>query len=108
VEQKEIKNRQQVLDELKAVETLGGEGLMLRKPGSMYEGNRSSTLLKVKTFYDAEAVVTGYAEGKGRNKGVTGALKCKMESGKVWYRPCCPSQEYSFLSVADLQRRHRS
>jgi DNA ligase-1 len=30
----------------------GGEGIMLRKPGSLYEHKRSSTLLKVKTFYD--------------------------------------------------------
>jgi DNA ligase-1 len=47
------------------------------------EGKRSSSLLKVKTFFDAEAVVTGYISGKGRNQGVTGSLKCKMESGKV-------------------------
>lgn len=38
----------------------------------------------MQTFYDAEAVVTGYAPGKGRNDGVTGALKCKMESGKTF------------------------
>jgi DNA ligase-1 len=42
--------------------------------------------LKIKTFYDAEAVVTGYVPGKGRNKGVAGALKCKMASGKVSQR----------------------
>lgn len=35
------------------------------------------------TFYDAEAVVTGHTLGKGKNMGVAGALKCKMESGKV-------------------------
>jgi DNA ligase-1 len=52
-------------------------------PNSTYEGRRSGSLLKIKTFYDAEAIVTGYAAGKGRNKGVTGALKCKMASGKV-------------------------
>ena len=66
---------------------------------SHYENGRSSTLLKIKvqihfavlslpyfdlkSFYDAEAEVTGYVEGKGRNAGVTGALKCKMASGKV-------------------------
>lgn len=49
----------------------------------MYEGKRSNTLLKVKTFYDAEAVVLGYEPGKGHAKGMTGALKCQMESGKV-------------------------
>ena len=35
--------------ELARVESLGGEGLMLRQPGSQYEAGRSSTLLKVKT-----------------------------------------------------------
>jgi DNA ligase-1 len=75
-------SRQHVLDKLKEIETLGGEGLMLRKAGSLYEGKRSNSLLKIKTFYDAEAVVTGYMPGKGRNKGVTGALKCKMAIGK--------------------------
>ncbi|KAJ3997621.1 hypothetical protein F5050DRAFT_1670921 [Lentinula boryana] len=84
VEQEKAKSRQHVLDKLKEVESLGGEGLMLRMPGSLYEGKRSSTLLKIKSFYDAEAVVTGYKAGKGRNAGVTGALKCKMASGKTF------------------------
>jgi DNA ligase 1 len=39
--------------------------------------------LKIKTFYDAEAIVTGYVPGKGKHSGSTGALKCKMASGKV-------------------------
>jgi DNA ligase-1 len=34
------------------VNKAGGEGIMLRKPGSLYEHKRSTTLLKVKTFYD--------------------------------------------------------
>lgn len=78
-----VRDRQHVLDELKRVEGLGGEGLMLRKPGSKYEGHRSASLLKIKTFYDAEAVVTGYTPGKGKHAGVAGALSCTMESGKV-------------------------
>ncbi|KXN82465.1 DNA ligase [Leucoagaricus sp. SymC.cos] len=84
VEQEQARDRQHVLDRLKEIESLGGEGVMLRRPGSVYEGCRSSSLLKLKTFYDAEAVVVGYVEGKGKNKGVTGALKCKMESGKTF------------------------
>ncbi|KAL0060661.1 hypothetical protein AAF712_012538 [Marasmius tenuissimus] len=84
VEQEKSKGRDHVLEKLKEIETLGGEGLMLRKPKSQYEGHRSSSLLKVKTFYDAEAIVTGHADGSGKNKGVCGALKCKMESGKTF------------------------
>ncbi|KAJ3165366.1 hypothetical protein HDU88_004160 [Geranomyces variabilis] len=81
-EQTRCKDRQHVLDMLKQVEALGAEGLMLRQPGSCYEGKRSKTLLKVKTFFDAEAEVIGHEPGKGRNKGVCGALKVVMESGK--------------------------
>jgi DNA ligase-1 len=62
---------------LSAAEALGGEGLMLRKAGSNYEEGRSMTLLKVKTFYDAEARVVGHKPGKGRHKGRLGALECE-------------------------------
>ncbi|KAI0029276.1 DNA ligase/mRNA capping enzyme [Vararia minispora EC-137] len=84
VEHEQVRDRQHVLDKLKDIEKLGGEGLMLRKPMSQYEGRRSNTMLKVKTFFDAEAVVVGYEPGKGRHKGVTGSLKCRMESGKTF------------------------
>ncbi|KAJ6466915.1 hypothetical protein C8R45DRAFT_838778 [Mycena sanguinolenta] len=84
VQHEKAKDRQHVLDTLKEVEGLGGEGLMLRKPKSNYEGRRSGTLLKIKTFYDAEAEVTGYTAGKGKHAGLTGALKCKMQSGKTF------------------------
>ncbi|KAH8114532.1 DNA ligase/mRNA capping enzyme [Phellopilus nigrolimitatus] len=84
VEQLKAKSHEHVLEMLKEVEQAGGEGLMLRKSGSLYEGRRSSTLQKIKTFYDAEAKVTGYIPGKGKNKGVTGALKCVMASGKTF------------------------
>ncbi|TFK20564.1 DNA ligase/mRNA capping enzyme [Coprinopsis marcescibilis] len=84
VEHVAARDHAHVLERLKEVEELGGEGVMLREPDSKYQGSRSNTLLKVKTFYDAEAVVTGYAPGKGRNAGTTGALMCRMESGKTF------------------------
>jgi DNA ligase-1 len=55
--------------ELAQIEALGGEGLMLRQPGSRYEAGRSATLLKIKSFHDAEAVVVGHEPGAGRHKG---------------------------------------
>lgn len=85
VKQVKAKDKDHVLEMLKEVEELGGEGLMLRKPRSKYEGSRSSTLLKVKTFYDAEAVVTGYRAGSGKNASVTGALSCQMACGKTFH-----------------------
>jgi DNA ligase 1 len=67
--------------ELDRMEELGGEGLMLRRPGSRYEVGRSSTLLKVKRFHDAEATVLGHQPGAGRHKGRLGALLVKTADG---------------------------
>lgn len=67
--------------ELERVEGLGGEGLMLRRAGSRYEGGRSATLLKVKRFLDAEARVVGHQEGAGRHKGRLGALLVELDDG---------------------------
>ncbi|MCC9606479.1 DNA ligase [Blastopirellula sp. JC732] len=67
--------------ELARVNALGGEGLMLREPGSKYEIGRSFTLLKVKTFHDAEAIVIGHQPGKGKYKGRLGALTVQMPDG---------------------------
>ncbi len=67
--------------ELARVEALGGEGMMLRKPGSKYEAGRSHTLLKVKTFHDAEARVVEHVAGMGKHKGRLGALVVELENG---------------------------
>jgi DNA ligase-1 len=70
--------------ELAHVEAMGGEGLMLRQPGSRYESGRSATLLKVKSFHDAEARVLKHLEGAGRHKGRLGALLVEMPSGTTF------------------------
>jgi len=68
-------------EELKRVEALGGEGLMLRQPESLYVVGRSATLLKVKSFKDDEAVVIGHIAGTGRHKGRMGALQVRLADG---------------------------
>jgi DNA ligase-1 len=68
-------------EELARVESLGGEGLMLRQPASRYAAGRSATLLKVKTFLDAEARVLEHQAGAGRHKGRLGALFVEMAGG---------------------------
>jgi len=75
------KNLNALRAELARVESLGGEGLMLRQPGSRYVAGRSSTLLKVKTFHDAEATVVGHQAGTGRHKGRLGALLVRLPDG---------------------------
>ncbi|CAG8471879.1 16080_t:CDS:2 [Acaulospora colombiana] len=66
VQQKLCRSSQDVWDELKRVESIGGEGLMIRKPRSEYVCSRSNVLLKVKSFFDGEALVEGYEPGKGK------------------------------------------
>lgn len=68
-------------EELRRVEALGGEGVMMRRPGSHYEVGRSHSLLKVKTFHDAEAIVVGHQPGTGKHKGRLGALLVQMPNG---------------------------
>jgi DNA ligase 1 len=60
---------------------LGGEGVMLRKPGSAYEHRRSGSLLKVKSFMDAEAKITGHVPGEGKHAGRLGAYEAVLVKG---------------------------
>ena len=72
----------QLLAERDRVVREGGEGLMLRQPGSAYEPRRSPTLLKVKPFDDAEATVIAHEPGQGKYAGKLGALRVRTEDGK--------------------------
>ena len=69
---------------------------MLRKPGSLYVGGRSATLLKVKSFVDDEAIVRAHEPGissfplfiaqsvtigKGKHKGKVGSLLVELANG---------------------------
>jgi DNA ligase-1 len=67
--------------EMTRLDAIGGEGIMLRQPGSSYEAGRSRTLLKCKRFRDAEATVIGHEPGTGRHKGRMGALLVEMANG---------------------------
>jgi DNA ligase-1 len=71
----------QLRAELARVEGLGGEGLMVRQPESRYEVGRSLTLLKIKSFRDAEARVIDHLKGAGRHKGRLGALFVELADG---------------------------
>ncbi|BFZ13136.1 hypothetical protein BsWGS_16175 [Bradybaena similaris] len=82
VEQTKCKSLTHLDEKLTRILNLGGEGLMIRKPQSLYERTRSTTLLKIKKFYDAEAIVIGHDKGKGANAFRCGSLRCRMACGK--------------------------
>ena len=81
VEHEVCQNEQHLRKRLAEIEALGGEGLILRQPESAYTVGRSSTILKVKTFQDAEAVVLAHLPGSGRNTGRMGAIQVKLPNG---------------------------
>jgi DNA ligase-1 len=66
---------------LRDVENRGGEGVMLRAPGSPHVAGRSGFLRKVKSFDDAEATVLGYNPGAGKFVGVVGSLRVALPDG---------------------------
>jgi DNA ligase-1 len=79
--QQQCRGAEHLRHELAEVERLGGEGLMLRQRGSLYEPRRSPTLLKVKRFLEAEARVLAHEPGAGRHRGRLGALVVELPGG---------------------------
>jgi DNA ligase-1 len=59
----------------------GYEGLMARPLDGAYEYKRSSNLLKLKEFEDAEFQIIGGEEGRGKLQGHLGAFICRKEDG---------------------------
>lgn len=59
----------------------GGEGLVLHRGDSRYRAERNDDLLKLKPYLDAEARVVGHLPGKGRHRGVLGALLVETADG---------------------------
>lgn len=77
-----IKNHDHLSEYYNSIIELGGEGVMLKNPDSVYQNKRSSDLLKVKSFHETEATVVGYVPGLGKYSGLIGALICRLPSGK--------------------------
>jgi DNA ligase-1 len=87
IAQETIKDNDQLKTELQQVEKSGGEGLIVRKPDTLYAKGRSRDILKVKSFFDMEAVVIAHIEGKGRNRGRLGSLLVVLpENSKVRFK----------------------
>jgi len=72
----------ELMAQLRKHDKAGAEGLMLRRDDAPYRGGRSDDLLKLKTFEDAEALVVGHVPGRGKYKGMTGALLVQMPGGQ--------------------------
>jgi DNA ligase-1 len=81
VEQHKISSTAHLLDLLDAVEKENGEGLVLRRPGSLYVAGDSTDAQKVVRVKTAEAVIIGHTRGTGNRTGGCGALVCRLPNG---------------------------
>nr|MBF0223725.1 DNA ligase [Desulfobulbaceae bacterium] len=82
IAQKTVSSNDELKEELRIIEGLGGEGLIVRRPDALYTKGRSGDILKVKSFLDAEAVVLAHLPGKGQNLGRVGSLLVELPDGK--------------------------
>jgi DNA ligase-1 len=81
IPQRPVRDREELRQELQRIEALGGEGLIVRNPRAGYIAGRNGEILKVKGFFDAEAVVVGHLPGQGANAGRLGSLLVELADG---------------------------
>lgn len=84
--QTQVKDLASMKEKFNEIVQNGGEGLMLREPGSTYEQKRTSSLLKVKPKQDTECKVVGWKEGSGKNKGKIGAYECVLLNKEIKFK----------------------
>ena len=66
------------------IESMGGEGVIVKDPVIPYHTGRSAHVLKVKKFEDMEGIVIGLTGGKGKYKAMMGSLTLKLENGIIF------------------------
>lgn len=82
VPQFRIADRQALTRKLDEVLAGGGEGLMLHRADARWVSGRSSALLKLTPWHDAEARVVAHLPGKGRLRGMVGSLEVEAPDGR--------------------------
>lgn len=81
VRQDRVADHKALVAKLDAVVANGGEGLMLHRGASRYRAGRSTDLLKLKRFDDAEGVVIAHNPGRGRLAGLMGSVTVRTAQG---------------------------
>ena len=80
----------------------GGEGMMLHRGASLYQGRRTDDLLKLKTHDDSEARVVAHVPGQGKYAGKLGALLVEMPAADEK-----PAQRFKLgTGFTDAQRQN--
>ena len=77
----------------------GYEGSMLRLDRP-YQQKRSYNLQKFKDFQDAEALIVGYEEGKGKRENTLGKFLMQDDDGNQF--GCPPGKGYSYKNLTNI------
>jgi len=78
---------------------MGYEGSIVRT-NDVYKCGRSWSLRKFKDFSDAEALIVGYVEGKGKRVGTLGKFVMQDEDGNQF--GCPPGKGYNYKDLTDI------
>ena len=89
----------QVASAMDKVLSLNGEGLVFRKPSSIWLPERSHDVLKLKPYLDDEAIVVGYVSGRETDKG--SKLRGLMGALVVSYK----EKTFELSGFTDYERR---
>jgi DNA ligase-1 len=82
ITQYKLADKTALMDKLDDIAELNGEGLMLHHQDAIYTPKRSSYLLKLKKYQDAEAKVIAHLPGKGKYQGLLGSLLVQLARGE--------------------------
>jgi DNA ligase-1 len=77
----------------------GFEGSILRT-NDVYACKRSHNLRKFKDFSDAEALIIGYVDGKGKREGTLGKFIMQDDEGVEF--GCPPGKGYTYAQLKDI------
>jgi DNA ligase-1 len=84
VKQFKLETTAQLNQTLNKIVKNNGEGLMLHHGSAYYHVGRTANIMKLKKHLDAEAVVIAHIEGKGKYRGMLGALQVKTVEGVIF------------------------
>jgi ATP-dependent DNA ligase len=95
IESRQIESEDDVGEYLFECLEKGYEGAMLRCPSTPYEPKRSKSLLKVKTFEDAEFEIVDIIEGVGNWQGYAKSLEILLPDGSTQNSGMKGSQDFA-------------
>lgn len=80
---KEVKNVDEVIEHFKQASNNGLEGTVVKNMNAKFKNGTSKDQIKFKCEFDVDLKIVDIQLGKGKNKGILGALVCESSDGKL-------------------------